>query len=767
MIDIDGVILETTHEDLTNQIIQNFDNNPSTNPHGTLVSGHVAAHTNNSIGISGVGYNCKMVTSDNIGNHNDVLLLSQMPNVKVINLSWRYCTYSSILELLYKEIWDDNQVVVVCGAANGTNRTSCGNGHDYAYPASYDHTISVSSVGHKNPIGYVSPIYGPNNWKDVHEEVIGDPNSSHTHNDKVDICAPGYNVLTTKENNTYGGSWGTSFASPIVAGVCGLMYSANPCLSPNSLRDILKNTADDIYNIPENQPYLGQLGTGRVNAFEAVKAAQASHSTTLDLFIKDRPEDFGVAGGYQWSSSTDESPDIWVRNQNDGLTNQVHQSPVYQNGQTVYIYVRVRNKSCVDATGNEQVSLYWSKASSWSSWPQNWDGSQPTVGDHIGSFNLGNLEAGQEVILEFTWNILNPYVHANWATCLLARVENSTIDPITIYPNHLKNDVYYNNNIAMRNVTIVSFNKKPPVINEVMYPHGKFMYIGNPTAIEETYDFKFTVPEDIEGQPITDAAEMKIIFDTEGWDLVKDKVRLRTDVEVFEEKVIIPINQTFEINNVTFPPNIRVPIYVGFNFLSEKVGDKNEFKYDVNQYLSENNSLLGGEHFIVRKHDRDKFSADAGDDQKIKKDETVTVSATDIIENATYNWYDEAGNLIYTGKDLSISPQITEKYKLEVIANADGFKDYDEVIVEVKDCYIDNISPNPASSNVTVEYKTENTTSAYIMVLNSTATINNNYIVGVNQTQTTFNVTNFQQGTYSVILVCDGVAVDMKTLIVQ
>ena len=150
--------------------------------------------------------------------------------------------------------------------------------------------------------------------------------------------------------------------------------------------------------------------------------------------------------------------------------------------------------------------------------------------------------------------------------------------------------------------------------------------------------------------------------------------------------------------------------------------------------------MLGEEHFIVRKNDRIEFLADAGDDKEIKQNETVTVSATDISETATYNWYDASGNLIYTGKDLSISPQITEKYKLEVIAAADGFKAYDEVIIEVKDCYIDNISPNPASNDVVVNYKTENTTSAYIMVLNATATANNNYIIDVNQTQTVLSI---------------------------
>ena len=223
----------------------------------------------------------------------------------------------------------------------------------------------------------------------------------------------------------------------------------------------------------------------------------------------------------------------------------------------------------------------------------------------------------------------------------------------------------------------------------------------------------------------------------------------------------------FWINDVTFPENTRVPIYVGFSFLSEEVGEKNEFKYNIDQYLSEGNILLGEEHFIVRKNDRIEFLADAGDDKEIKQNETVTVSATDISETATYNWYDASGNLIYTGKDLSISPQITEKYKLEVIADADGFKDYDEIIVEVKDRYIDNLSPNPASNNVVVEYKTDNTNSDYIMLLNTTATTNRNYIIDVNQTQAIFNVSNFQQGSYSVISFCDGVAVDMKTLIVQ
>jgi len=68
---------------------------------------------------------------------------------------------------------------------------------------------------------------------------------------------------------------------------------------------------------------------------------------------------------------------------------------------------------------------------------------------------------------------------------------------------------------------------------------------------------------------------------------------------------------------------------------------------------------------------------------------------------------------------------------------------------------------------VVVDYIIENTIAASIKVINATATTNNNYSIDVNQTRTTFNVANYQQGSYSVILVYDGVEVDMKTLIVQ
>lgn len=69
---------------------------------------------------------------------------------------------------------------------------------------------------------------------------------------------------------------GTSSACPLVAGVAALVLSANPVLTRDQVRDILKTTADKIggaasYNA---QGHSTQFGFGRLNALAAVRAAQ-------------------------------------------------------------------------------------------------------------------------------------------------------------------------------------------------------------------------------------------------------------------------------------------------------------------------------------------------------------------------------------------------------------------------------------------------------------------------------------------------------------
>ncbi len=93
-------------------------------------------------------------------------------------------------------------------------------------------------------------------------------------------------------------------------------------------------------------------------------------------------------------------------------------------------------------------------------------------------------------------------------------------------------------------------------------------------------------------------------------------------------------------------------------------------------------------------------------------------------------------------------------------------KDYDEVEVKVKEFEILSMSPNPATSQVNLEYKASDATSAYLMIMMPYGN-SYNYILDVYQSQTSINVSGYQSGVYNVILVCNGQAVDASTLTVQ
>lgn len=276
---------EINHGDLINQFISV--NGSNTKPtdldlafHGTTVSGILGAITDNGKGIASISLGAKLYASTNWASDNEVLLLAQQ-GYRVINCSWlNSCTPSIIQENLYKEIRDVWNAVVVFGAGNNTSQ--CGSLTAKVYPASYSSVLSVTSVGHKNPVGYIDPVYGGIEWKDCHENGNGS-GSSHHHNDAVDICAPGYAVPTTTLNNQYSSAyWGTSYAAPHVAATICLIISINPCLSAAQAIDIVKNTADaSIYLIPYNAPFIGLLGTGRLDVAAACLAASQTATRTF------------------------------------------------------------------------------------------------------------------------------------------------------------------------------------------------------------------------------------------------------------------------------------------------------------------------------------------------------------------------------------------------------------------------------------------------------------------------------------------------------
>lgn len=241
----------TSHEELHGKFVFYDNTNNSTQyGHGTAVAITAAGGTNNASGKSSIGYNCRLSLAG--ASYNKALMLSNA-GAKVINMSWASsCYYSSYAQAVINEIYNNG---TICVAAAGNGNT-CGNPNNLVYPASFQHVISVTSVGPYNN----------------HQRVIGNANTTHQHNDMVDIAAPGYDVALTTAPGNYSTGSGTSFATPFVTGTVALMLSVNPCLTFEEVEEILKTTAHNID--AENPLYVGKLGAGRLDAGEAVRIAK-------------------------------------------------------------------------------------------------------------------------------------------------------------------------------------------------------------------------------------------------------------------------------------------------------------------------------------------------------------------------------------------------------------------------------------------------------------------------------------------------------------
>jgi len=85
---------------------------------------------------------------------------------------------------------------------------------------------------------------------------------------RIDICAPGSNILSTVPGNSYEELDGTSMATPAAAGVAALIWSAFPHWDRAKVAAQLLGTAEGLS--AANPSYEGMLGSGRVSPMRAI-----------------------------------------------------------------------------------------------------------------------------------------------------------------------------------------------------------------------------------------------------------------------------------------------------------------------------------------------------------------------------------------------------------------------------------------------------------------------------------------------------------------
>lgn len=795
---------------MLNENCAGFPNDPSpcsetnSNAHGTKAAGLIAAEINNNEGIVGVCPECIIMPVVHTNNNNtfgytiaDSITFPVDNGADIISNSW--ALVGGFLPELVVAIEDaiESNIIVIFAAGNTANHIN-GNPGGILFPSNQniENLIVVGASDRNDLQANYSPTSGASgnisisapsgtapNWQIPGEAAniwttdllgVGGTNPYNVANSELpptgeELPSSGINYLD------YTGRFsGTSASTPIVAGVVGLIKSVNPCLSLAQTLNILKYTADKVgpydYNWnPDKVGHSRELGYGRVNAYKAVNLAQQVNSSSLDLFAGNSTQDFGIEPDQASGNILWQSPNIWVRNLADGI--EEHQNPEYDPDNPNYVYVRIVNKSCEASTGNDPVQLYWAKANTALNWPNYWNGSIIIEGVTMGGLestqNIPALAPGEETILEFEWQVPNPedYIGINpnpWHFCLLARI-NTSNDPMT-FPEveSITQNVKNNNNLAWKNTTVVEATTATSSI-------GGVIAVCNPYDEQKTYQLEFVKEINENGKAIYDEAELSIKMDDILYNAWTRGGNLGTNfVATEDERTITVIDNQVILDDIQFNSNEYGTLYLSFNFLTKELTNKTKFTYHVIQRDMESGEIIGGETFVIKKPERAIFYADAGDDQEINTNESITLSAEELNEAASYNWYNTNGDLVYTGKNFTISPEVNKKYKLEITALADGFKDYDEIDINIKSPEITTVVPNPASgSTVVVNYQSQNSDSLYLVLTPLDASFNDIFTLDLNQTTKEINILNYTTGLYFISLIANGQVVDQNTLIIQ
>ena len=251
--------VDASHPDLAANLVPGWNvasASPDTsdvNNHGTWVAGVVAALGNNALGVTSMAWRSRVMPIRVTNNADGTAWTSDIAagltwaadhGAKVANVSYGVSGSPSVQNAAQ---YFRNKGGVVCVSAGNS-------GSDPGY-ASNPYVISLSATNRSDT---------RTSWS--------------SYGKYVDFAAPGEAIPSTARGGGYASVSGTSFSSPMTAGLVALMVAANDSLSPPDVEAILQNTADDL-GAPG---WDGYYGHGRINAGRAVQMAASSRPSDTE-----------------------------------------------------------------------------------------------------------------------------------------------------------------------------------------------------------------------------------------------------------------------------------------------------------------------------------------------------------------------------------------------------------------------------------------------------------------------------------------------------
>lgn len=216
--------------------------------HGTHVAGTIGGAGANGIGVAGVNWNVKMISTKFLGpgggsTSNAIKAIDYLTdlkarhgiNVVASNNSWGGGGYSSALHSAI--IRGANAGILFVAAAGNGGSDGVGDSNDTTvnYPSNYSTLQGTSTQG---AAAYEAVIAVA-----ALTSTGGLASYSNYGSTTVDIAAPGSSINSTLPGGTYGNYSGTSMATPHVTGSVALYASAYPGAAAATIRNAILNSS--------------------------------------------------------------------------------------------------------------------------------------------------------------------------------------------------------------------------------------------------------------------------------------------------------------------------------------------------------------------------------------------------------------------------------------------------------------------------------------------------------------------------------------------
>jgi thermitase len=281
--------VDTTHRDLAPVVVGQFDGVNNSSPqtpnqwdgHGTSCAGLAAGAGVLGSGMHGSGSGCALIAvriaySQQSGGpwitSNDIIARS---------IDWAWQNGAAVLSNSWGGGAPSNSIVAAFERARTRGRQGLGCVIAIAvgnaagpvnFPATIPNVLAVSASNEFDEFKTRTSRDGETWW-------------GSCFGPEVSVAAPGVHNVTTDivgaggyDPSDYFAKFnGTSSATPIVAGACALILSAQPNLRENQVRTIIMNSADKVGATPYVNGHNDFFGFGRLNVLRSIQMAQATN----------------------------------------------------------------------------------------------------------------------------------------------------------------------------------------------------------------------------------------------------------------------------------------------------------------------------------------------------------------------------------------------------------------------------------------------------------------------------------------------------------